>query len=180
MKKECPICGAAALVEKRGEFYFEPPANIPGGTIIILNSKWEQCEACSESILPPELLEKLDKQRYVRLGLLSPSEIKAIRERADLSQAQISKILGVGEKTYTRWESGRLLQNKSSDNLIRLFALDPSWLERLESQRRLPESDLLRSYLYTMSTKSAWSEKKPITTMATSSAPKGKHSLQAA
>lgn len=178
MKKECPICGAVALIEKTGEFRFEPPTSIPGGTIILPNSKWEECQSCGESILPPEVLENLDKQRYIRLGLLSPAEIKAIREKAGLTQSQISKKLGVGEKTYTRWESGKLLQNKSSDNLIRLFALDPSWLERLESQRKLPESDLLRSYLNNMCKKSAWCEEKSTVTRPITS--KGRHSLQAA
>ncbi len=46
--------------------------------------------------------------------------------------------LGVGEKTYTRWESGRSIQNKSSDNLIRLmdrspeqFAVQEPWMRAL-------------------------------------------------
>lgn len=173
MKKECPICGAAALIEKSGEFRFESPANIPGGAIVVPNSKWEECKACGESILPPELLGNLDKQRYVRLGLLSPSEIKVIREKAGLTQSQISRKLGVGEKTYTRWESGKLLQNKSSDNLIRVFAMDPNLLERLESQREFVESDPLTDYFHNFNLDSIWIEKTPIIV-------KGKHSLQAA
>jgi putative zinc finger/helix-turn-helix YgiT family protein len=135
MKKECPICGVMALIEKSGEYRFNPPANIPGGAIIIPNSKWEECSACGETLLSSELLEKLDEQRYAHLGLLTPVEIKVIRENAGLTQSQIADKLGIGEKTYTRWENGKSLQNKSSDNLIRLFAMDPSSLERIESQR---------------------------------------------
>lgn len=179
MKKECPICGAAALVEKAGEFHFEPPANIPGGMIIIANAAWDECEVCHEVILPPALLERLEQQRYVRLGLLSPAEIKAIRLKAGLSQAEISKKLGVGEKTYTRWENGKSLQNKSSDNLIRLFSKDPSSFEKLEEERESAECDPLQGYFNNLSTVTIWNER-------TSYPPvkkdvlKGKHSLQAA
>ena len=156
MRKECPICGAAALVEKTGEFRFEPPANIPGGTIIVPNSKWEECEACGESLLSPELLEKLDKQRYARLGLLTPAEIRSIRENTGLTQFQIAEKLGIGEKTYTRWESGKSLQNKSSDNLIRLFAMNPMSFEQLESQRNPSKDDWLAGYLLNCSSQTNW------------------------
>ena len=159
MKNECPICGASALVEKSGEFRFEPPANIPGGMIIIANSTWKECEVCQEVILPPELIERLEQQRYVRLGLLSPAEIHSIRTKAGLTQAEISKILGVGEKTYTRWENGKSLQNKSSDNLIRLFSLDPSSFERLEIQRESDGSDSFKSYLSNRNPHSTWKGK---------------------
>ena len=180
MKKECPICGAAALIAKSGEFRFEPPANIPGGIIVIPNSKWEECQTCGEAILPPELLENLDRQRYIRLGLLRPSEIKAIREKAGLTQAQISRILGFGEKSYTRWESGKLLQNKSSDNLIRLFAKDANLFEGLAAQRGSDESDLLRNYFCNFKMDSVWTEEKPLGTNEKSVMTKAKHSLQAA
>jgi transcriptional regulator with XRE-family HTH domain len=50
---------------------------------------------------------------------LIPDEIKAIRERAGLSQKEMGERLGVGEKTYIRWENGHSIQNKSIDNMIR-------------------------------------------------------------
>jgi putative zinc finger/helix-turn-helix YgiT family protein len=160
MKKECPICGAKALVEKIGEFRFEPPANIPGGVIILPNSNWEECDACGEVLLSPELLRKLDEQRYARLGRLTPTEIKAIRENAGLTQSKIAKKLKIGEKTYTRWESGRSLQNKSNDNLIRLFAENPNSFEDLETQRGSTQNDRLASYFLNFSQHSLWSEEK--------------------
>ena len=161
MKKECPICGALALAQKTGEFHFEPPDNIPGGTITVADSHWEECETCKEIILPPELIECLDKQRYVRLGLLSPAEIKAIRINAGLSQTEISQILGVGEKTYTRWESGKSLQNKSSDNLIRLFSQEPSSFVWLESQREGGGCNPLMNYFYNIPAGRTWNERNP-------------------
>lgn len=180
MKKECPICGSMALVEKTGEFHFKPPANIPGGMIIIANSIWEECEICHEVILPPDLIERLEKERYIRLGLLSPAEIKAIRVKAGLSQAGISEILGVGEKTYTRWENGKSLQNKSSDNLIRLFSKDPSYFEDLETQRESDGSDSLMGYLSNRVQRNSWKGKTSLEPDKNKNIAKGKQYLSAA
>ena len=70
MKKyNCPICGEKSLIKRKGEFHFNPPLNIPGGMMVIPNSEWEECEKCKEIILPPELIESLDKIKNKRLKL---------------------------------------------------------------------------------------------------------------
>ncbi|TMA22680.1 MAG: helix-turn-helix domain-containing protein [Deltaproteobacteria bacterium] len=40
-------------------------------------------------------------------GILSADEIRAIRERFDLSQADLARLLRLGANTVSRWESGR-------------------------------------------------------------------------
>lgn len=57
--------------------------------------------------LDGEALETIDKAKSRHLGLLSPDEIKALRQRLQKTQEQMSQLLRIGEKTYTRWESGR-------------------------------------------------------------------------
>ena len=62
----CPMCGLGTLHEMQGEFHFQPPPNIPGGEMIIPNSKWLACDNCKEELLPGELnmaLEKLAEER---------------------------------------------------------------------------------------------------------------------
>src|SRR5207237_10451244 len=41
------------------------------------------------------------------MGLLTPEQIKALRQRTGLTQRQISELLQIGDKTSTRWETGR-------------------------------------------------------------------------
>lgn len=147
MESVCPICGVGRLVAKKGNFHFTPPDNIPGGEIVVRGSTWEECSDCEERILSKELLDKLDGIRYERLGLLTPVDIRNIRERAGLSQIEISQLLGVGEKTYTRWESGRSLQNKSSDNLIRVFEQNAELFTRLEAQRNPDRQNQIAKYI---------------------------------
>jgi transcriptional regulator with XRE-family HTH domain len=51
--------------------------------------------------------------------LLRPTEIKALRETLELSQAEFEKLLGVGMKTVVRWEKGTVFQNQATDALLR-------------------------------------------------------------
>jgi YgiT-type zinc finger domain-containing protein len=62
--KKCPLCGEAKLREMHGDFHFEPPANIPSGTIVIHDATWRHCSACGENILPSELDKAIDQERY--------------------------------------------------------------------------------------------------------------------
>jgi hypothetical protein len=51
-------------------------------------------------------------------------------------------LLGVGDKTYTRWETGRSVQNKANDTLIRLIDMNAEPFSLLEAERD-PKRDAL-------------------------------------
>ncbi|HUT56334.1 MAG TPA: type II TA system antitoxin MqsA family protein [Phycisphaerae bacterium] len=144
------MCGKVALEARRGEFHFTPPPEIPGGEMLIPDATWEVCSACGEQMLPPALGDALLAERYRRLGLLSPGEIAEIRERLGLTQVEIAEFLGVGEKTYARWESGRSIHNISSDNLIRLVAQSPELFPRLRAQRDPDRQKLIGEYVQSL------------------------------
>ncbi|RMF01044.1 MAG: ImmA/IrrE family metallo-endopeptidase [Alphaproteobacteria bacterium] len=150
MSSTCPNCGSGSFGERRGDYRFEPPANIPGGVMLVKSATWEECENCGEQILPPELGRRLNELRYSRLGLLPPARIREIRETAGLTQEQMAQRLGVGAKTYTRWESGRSVHNKSSDNLIRLMDQAPDVLSRIEAQRAPERPQVFAKYFQTL------------------------------
>jgi putative zinc finger/helix-turn-helix YgiT family protein len=142
----CPLCGKAAVQEVHGEFHFTPPPEIPGGPMIIANATWQHCNACGEDIIPRELDNALDRERYRRLGLLLPKEIRYVREKTGLSAVNMSHLLGVGEKTYTRWENGRSLQTKASDTLIRLIDKNPEEFATLAAEREPDREAFVKDY----------------------------------
>jgi putative zinc finger/helix-turn-helix YgiT family protein len=150
MVTECPVCGKVALEKRQGEFRFTPPPEIPGGEMVIPDATWEECSACGEQMLPPALGDALLVERYRRLGLLSPGEIAEIRDRAGLSQVEMAGFLGVGEKTYARWESGHSIHNMSSDNLIRLVAQGPELFPRLKAQRDPGRQSVIAEYIHSL------------------------------
>jgi HTH-type transcriptional regulator/antitoxin MqsA len=146
MATKCPICGKETLERRRGEFRFDPPESVPGGTMILSDATWEECSACGEQILSPELNARVEREAAKRWGLLQPEEIKDIRTRLGLTQVQMAELLGVGEKTYTRWEGGKSYHNTSSDNLIRLVAQSPELFARLSAQRKPERVEVIRGY----------------------------------
>jgi putative zinc finger/helix-turn-helix YgiT family protein len=146
MSKQCPNCGGKELELKRGTYRFEPPAIIPGGAMVLQDGEWEECENCGHQLLSPELNRKLQALSIQRQGLLPPAQIKAIREKLGLTQREMADRLGVGDKTYTRWESGRSIQNKSSDNLIRAWNHAPELFALIEAQRSPERSMKIADY----------------------------------
>lgn len=144
--KKCPLCGQQTLVEMQGEYRMEPPPNIPGGVIIIPDASWLHCESCGEDILSHELDTAIGGERYRRLGLLTPDDIRRVRGKTGLSAVDMSHLLGVGEKTYTRWENGRSLQTKASDTLIRLIDRNAEMFALVDAEREPGRDALVRRY----------------------------------
>lgn len=143
--KKCQNCGST-MEERHGTYRFEPPSNVPVGTMVVHDATWQECENCGQQMLPAALDRKLEELSITRQGLLLPAQIKAIREKLGLSQTTMAERLGVGEKTYTRWESGRSIQNKSSDNLIRLMDRSPEQFAVIEAQRNPERTSKITDY----------------------------------
>ncbi len=144
---KCPLCGNHTLEHKQGDYRFEPPPNIPGGTMIIPNATWDACTGCGEEILPNELTRAIEAEQHRRFGLLTPAEIRKVRQRTGLSAVEMAHLLGVGEKSYTRWENGRSIQNKSNDTLIRLLDKNAEAFVIVDAERRPDRDRLLSKYV---------------------------------
>lgn len=69
-----------------------------------------------------ETLEHLDKIKARHMGVLLPKEIKELRLAMGMTQREISELLGIGEKTYTRWETGRERPSQSLNKLLMAMA----------------------------------------------------------
>ena len=71
-----------------------------------------------EVYLDTEATAILDKVKARHMGLLIPEQIKTLRKRLGLTQPQISELLQIGEKTWTRWETGRERPSRSINVLL--------------------------------------------------------------
>lgn len=118
--KECPVCGSKAIVVSKGQKRF--PFNLDGKVhnIVVKGLTWEECSDCHESFFDDNATRLIEAARFHEMALLTPAELKQIREELKLSQASMAHLLGVGEKSYLRWETGLSVQNKAMDHLIRL------------------------------------------------------------
>lgn len=152
MPHVCPLCGQQTLDDKSGTFVMAVPPNIPGGNIQIANANWQSCSSCGEELIPDDLSKAIERTRYHRLGLLSPEQIKQVRARTGLSAVEMAQIIGAGDKSFTRWENGKSVQNKATDTLIRLVDQHPELFADIDAQRNPDRDPLIRSYFESLST----------------------------
>jgi DNA-binding transcriptional regulator YiaG len=72
-------------------------------------------------LLTEEGSSLIQKTQIRHLGLLSPDEIKLLRKRFGKTQEEMSKLIGCGAKSYTRWETGHSRPTRIVNNLLRLL-----------------------------------------------------------
>lgn len=98
------------------------------------------CNECKKEVFVEELEEKNFENVYSEYrkkhDLLSPSDIKNIREHYGLSQRSLAKLLEWGEITIHRYESGNL-QDKPHDDLLRLIVKAENMLGIYEKNAHL-------------------------------------------
>lgn len=96
--------------------------------------------ADGEIFLDGDAEEKIEATKTRHMGLLTPSQIKQLRESVGLTQKELSDLLQLGEKSWTRWESGRERPSRSINVLLcalRDGRIDTSYLEQLRRRRKM-------------------------------------------
>lgn len=98
-------------------------------------------DADGEIFLDSDAEEKIDAVKTRHMGVLSPDEIKEIRvSKLKATQKEISRWLQIGEKSWTRWESGGERPSRSMNVLlcaVRDGKIDANYLEGLRFGRKL-------------------------------------------
>ena len=135
--EQCPVCGHGKLENKTGEFptHFEDDLGHPKD-LVVADLAHQQCNACREELLDDVATRRVSDAQRSAMGLLSASEIKQIRTDLRQTQHQMSELLGIGEKTYCRWESGSHFQSEAFDRYLRLLRELPENIAALERIRR--------------------------------------------
>ncbi len=131
-KVKCPLCGNGFLDDEicDHETYVKDGAH--NVKLILKDLPVKRCSSCKEEFLPKESLERVQLEKHKKLGILSNDQLKALRKKLGYSQEEMADLLGVGKKSYLRWENGLYLQNKAMDRYIRLIAENPENLRLLK------------------------------------------------
>jgi putative zinc finger/helix-turn-helix YgiT family protein len=114
------------------------------GEPITISTDVRVCDKCGEDVYDRQLdsaslLRAFDVYRSLH-GLVSPSDIKAIRENYGLTQRGLSNLLGMGEVTIHRYESGSI-PDEVHNQLLRMVK-SPWNMQKILKTRggHLPES----------------------------------------
>jgi len=94
-----------------------------------------RCPKCGEIVLRFQDAKRLREDAIAiyrkKHALLSADDVRAIRERFHLTQADLARLLRLGANTVSRWESGRNVQTAAMDILLRLIRDLPGSIEYL-------------------------------------------------
>jgi putative zinc finger/helix-turn-helix YgiT family protein len=108
---------------------------INGEEIAVDSVSHLKCPKCGEIVLTlQEAQRHYDEAIEIyrrKHGLLSADAIRALRERFDLTQADLARLLRLGDNTVSLWESGRNVQTAAMDTLLRLIRDVPGSLKYL-------------------------------------------------
>ena len=126
----CPMCGTP-MKEKRGKLSF--PVN--GEDVRVSDATHLACPKRHDVVLRADDARRLREHALdlyrKKYGLLTADEIRSLRERFDLTQAEMARLLRLGQNTLSRWEAGRHVQTAAMDVLMRLLRDVPGGLEYL-------------------------------------------------
>ncbi|HEX3624305.1 MAG TPA: type II toxin-antitoxin system MqsA family antitoxin [Verrucomicrobiae bacterium] len=89
-----------------------------------------------EEILTEEAVGIIETTKARYMGLLLPAEMKKMREQLGLTQRRISELVQSGEKSWTRWESGKARPSRMVNVLLRLMYEGKVFITDLVAQRK--------------------------------------------
>jgi putative zinc finger/helix-turn-helix YgiT family protein len=124
--KRCGKCGQQAMqlatvpyattIEHDGRAY---RVEIPALTV-------PQCGNCHAISIDDEADHQISAAFRREARLLAPQEIRQGRESLALTQKQFANLLGVGEATVSRWETGAQIQQRAMDRFLRVCLGSPA------------------------------------------------------
>lgn len=110
------------------------PFTYKGETISVEQPGW-YCEDCREGVLTQEDMAATqpvlqDFKARVE-GVMTPAEVRDVRKRLRLSQRRASALLGGGERSFQKYESGAVMVSHAMSNLLRVLSAEPALLSVL-------------------------------------------------
>ncbi len=137
----CPYCNA----EHEGTIRVQQETYPVKGENVTITARVRVCNACGNELWDDQLDSKNLKAAFAiyrnRHGLLHPEQIQKIRMKYSLSQVAFARVLGLGDKTITRYENGSL-PDAAQNNLIKLMTDPWNFKELLDANKeKLSASD---------------------------------------
>lgn len=109
------------LPTKKIPFEIYLPATVDTPPKFVETIMVEVYENFGEEFLTAESSELIERTRARHMGYLHGKDIRDLRKRLNLTQDELSALLECGEKSLSRWESGRGLPSGIVNKMLRLL-----------------------------------------------------------
>lgn len=138
IRKEIKFC-ASCMQEHEVSYVRIPEINIYKNQKVEYMATYEYCDVADEYIASEQYIDENDismKDAYrQKMGLLTSTQIIEIRKKYGISQTDLSRLLGWGEKTIARYERHQV-QNAAHDTILKKIDSDPDWFLELLKENK--------------------------------------------
>lgn len=83
------------------------------------------CQGCGEKVFTEDVDRQVNDALRSHLKVFTPTKIREVLGRLNLSQKEVADRLGIAEATISRWLGETQIQSKSMDRLLRVFFAFP-------------------------------------------------------
>lgn len=130
-KLECPLCGGESVTTFMHHHTFSYGS---GESAIELNVDLpvRRCGPCDFEYLDDAAEDLQHEAVCQHFGVLSPGEIRRIRQHHGMTRARFAEVTGIGEASLNRWENGLTIQTHAYDRYLRLLTL-PGIIQHLKA-----------------------------------------------
>ena len=131
MRVYCPYCKKEVeyKIEKRNIKEFK-------GIEINTYENVAVCKECHQDLYVNEIEEKNNERIYElyreKANIIKPQDIVDLREKYDISQRELTSILGFGKMTINRYERGGVPTKSQSDYIKLLIENDDKFIEKVK------------------------------------------------
>lgn len=142
--EHCPFCGEESYQHQTKPMKLQYKSHS-----ITVKQPGYWCNKCNEGVIGGE--DRIATQKELQAfrakvdGLLSPDEIKTIREKLNLTQQKASEIFGGGINAFSRYERGETPIPKPLSQLLQLLNLHPNLLTELSKRPSRPHSSNIKN-----------------------------------
>ena len=130
---DCPMCRTPTPWEPR---YSNETYRYKGQEFSLSDIEYSVCRECGFDLVLPHQTRRnearvRDEHRRID-GLLTGRQIKAIRKRLGLTQAQAARLMGGGDNAFSKYERGEVTQSAAMNSVLLLLDVFPDVLKILE------------------------------------------------
>ena len=125
-KNICPTCRNATIRRVTSDYKVKLP---DGRTSTVANLSFEECPECKDEFFSSEAMDRISDKISADVDSLSLSDLKRIREKLQPNMTLLAESLGLGSKTWMRWEKGEQNISRSMGYFIRTLSQFPEVYE---------------------------------------------------
>jgi putative zinc finger/helix-turn-helix YgiT family protein len=127
----CPSCGHQGIERQEQEYEF-PYGSGEAEVMLKAQVTLTLCPTCGVKLIDQAGEEACHDAVCRHLRVMSPTQIRGLREMYQVTQKEFAELTSLGEATLSRWERGLTVQNRAYDNFLYLLGFEENMLRLRE------------------------------------------------